>query len=304
MRELRGGGRRGGGHRFELLSGGVVATAVHADEEVLAGQACVGHRQQQLAGGDAPAALFDRLDHGVQGGGDAQHPVQLGHRGDARGSGQPGIGCPDPHRRAVSLPPRQTRIRRLLRYHRFGALPGRVLVVIANTIFPARRALPCHRRPGLLTDSGLRFDAVTVACQVTRDRVDSGGQDLPRLACFLRRSHLGFLAEETKRAYAKDYRLFFSFLYQREQYWDEADHEDVDDYESWRRRSVDNPHRIGGSKWARESAAFKLLYGWSAAVGHVDRSPVLTHTVRRRDGTVAEVANKQPKYVRHRTSSG
>ena len=128
--------------------------------------------------------------------------------------------------------------------------------------------------------------------------IDPAGRIDPRLAYFLRRSRFGFLAEETKRAYAKDYRLFFSFLHQREKYWDEADHEDIDDYESWRRRSVDNPRRIGGSKWARELAAFKLLYGWAAAVGHVDRSPVLTHTVRRRDGTVVEVANNQPKDVR------
>ncbi|MFD6394186.1 integrase [Nocardia sp. NPDC060259] len=46
------------------------------------------------------------------------------------------------------------------------------------------------------------------------------------------------------------------------------------------------------------AGAFKLLYGWAVAVGHIDRSPVLTHTVRRRDGTVAEVANNQPKDVR------
>ena len=37
---------------------------------------------------------------------------------------------------------------------------------------------------------------------------------------------------------------------------------------------------------------------WAAAVGHIERSPVLTHTVRRRDGTVVEVANNRPKDVR------
>ena len=128
--------------------------------------------------------------------------------------------------------------------------------------------------------------------------IDPAGRIDPRLAYFLRRSRFAFLAEETKHAYAKDYRLFFTFLHQREKYWDQADHEDIDDYESWRRRSEDNPRRIGGSKWARELAAFKLLYGWAVAVGHIDRSPVLTHTVRRRDGTVMEVANNRPKDVR------
>ena len=128
--------------------------------------------------------------------------------------------------------------------------------------------------------------------------IDPAGRIDPRLAYFLRRSRFAFLAEETKHAYAKDYRLFFTFLHQREKYWDQADHEDIDDYESWRRRSEDNPRRIGGSKWARELAAFKLLYGWAVAVGHIDRSPVLTHAVRRRDGTVMEVANNRPKDVR------
>ena len=128
--------------------------------------------------------------------------------------------------------------------------------------------------------------------------IDPAGRIDPRLAYFLRRSRFAFLAEETKHAYAKDYRLFFTFLYQREKYWDKTDHEDIDDYESWRRRSEDNPRRIGGSKWARELAAFKLLYGWAVAVGHIDRSPVLTHAVRRRDGTVMEVANNRPKDVR------
>jgi len=128
--------------------------------------------------------------------------------------------------------------------------------------------------------------------------IDPAGRIDPRLAYFLSRSRFAFLAEETRHAYAKDYRLFFSFVHQREKYWDQADHEDIDDYESWRRRSADNPRRIGGSKWARELAAFKLLYGWAAAAGHIGRSPVLTHTVRRRDGTVMEVADNRPKDVR------
>ncbi|MGX7733156.1 hypothetical protein ACWPOB_28350 [Rhodococcus sp. 2H158] len=61
----------------------------------------------------------------------------------------------------------------------------------------------------------------------------------------------GFLAEGTERAYAKDDRLFFGFLFRREKYWDETDYEGGYDDESWRRRSVDNSRRIGGSTWAR-----------------------------------------------------
>jgi len=120
----------------------------------------------------------------------------------------------------------------------------------------------------------------------------------PRLARFFTRSRFAFLAEGSQRSYVTDYRLFFTFLWKRGRYWDEADHDDVDDYETWRRRSPDNPSRIGGAKWARELAAFKLLYDWAVALAHVERSPVSTHTVRRRDGTTAEMATNQPKDVR------
>ncbi|MFF0281850.1 hypothetical protein ACFYSW_16210 [Rhodococcus aetherivorans] len=40
-------------------------------------------------------------------------------------------------------------------------------------------------------------------------------------------------------------------LYRREKYWEETDYEEIYDDELWRRRSVDNSRRIGGSTWAR-----------------------------------------------------
>jgi site-specific recombinase XerD len=120
----------------------------------------------------------------------------------------------------------------------------------------------------------------------------------PRIAEFFRRSKFSWLAEGSKQSYAKDYRLFFSFLWNRGKRWDEADSDDIDDYEARRRRSEDNPSRISGAKWARDLAAFKLLYGWMATKKHIPASPVLTHTVRGRDGETVEVADNQPKDVR------
>lgn len=120
----------------------------------------------------------------------------------------------------------------------------------------------------------------------------------PRIAEFFRRSRFAWLAEGSKESYAKDYRLFFTFLWKRGKRWDDADSDDIDDYEAWRRRSEDNPSRISGAKWARELAAFKLFYGWMAAKKHIPSSPVLTHTVRTRDGETVEVADNQPKDVR------
>jgi integrase len=120
-----------------------------------------------------------------------------------------------------------------------------------------------------------------------------------RLSRFFRRSRFSFLADGTQLAYVKDYRLFFSFLWAQGKYWDEADSDDIDDYEAWRRRSKDNPRTIGGCKWARELAAFKLLYEWAAAKGHITRSPVAVHQVCLRDGTTVEVADNQPRDLRY-----
>jgi len=43
------------------------------------------------------------------------------------------------------------------------------------------------------------------------------------LARFLARSRFTWLAEGTRAAHARDYRLFFSLLWQRGKYWHEAD---------------------------------------------------------------------------------
>ncbi|MGP3913027.1 hypothetical protein [Nonomuraea sp. 10N515B] len=119
--------------------------------------------------------------------------------------------------------------------------------------------------------------------------VDPTGRVDPLLARFFRRSRFARLAEGTKKAYVKDYRLFLTFLWGRGKAWLEADSDDIDDWEAWRRRSKDNPVRIGGSKWDRELAAFLLLYNWAVSNGHMAVSPITMHTVRARDGSTSEV---------------
>jgi site-specific recombinase XerD len=138
----------------------------------------------------------------------------------------------------------------------------------------------------------LGIDAGTPILIDPESRVD------PRLARFFSRSRFAFLAEGSRQSYVKDYRLFFTFLWRRGKYWDQALSEDVDDYEARRRRSRDNPRPIGGAKWGRELAAFKLLYAWALDKEHLARSPVAMHTVRRRDGTTAEVMDNRPTDVR------
>jgi site-specific recombinase XerD len=127
--------------------------------------------------------------------------------------------------------------------------------------------------------------------------IDPGFRIDPVLARFLSRSRFTWLADGTREAYAKDYRLFFSFLWQRGKYWHEADPDDLLDWESWRRRSQEGG-RIGGSKWQRELAALRLLYEWAEKKGHIARSPVLVHAVRLRDGGTAMAADQAPRDVR------
>jgi site-specific recombinase XerD len=120
----------------------------------------------------------------------------------------------------------------------------------------------------------------------------------PVLARFLAKSRFTWLAEETREAYVKDYRLFFSFLWQRGKYWHDADPDDLLDWESWRRRGPQLGLRISGSKWQRELAALRLLYEWAEKKGHIARSPVLVHAVRLRDRVTAMAAAQAPRDVR------
>jgi site-specific recombinase XerD len=120
-----------------------------------------------------------------------------------------------------------------------------------------------------------------------------------RLSTFFRRSRFTSRSTGTKETYAPDYRLFFTFLWQRGLNWDQATAEDLDDWEDWRRRGADNPRRIGGSRWGRELAALKLLYDWAAGSGIMAVSPVTTHLVRGRDGALVEVADLAPTDAKH-----
>ncbi len=120
----------------------------------------------------------------------------------------------------------------------------------------------------------------------------------PVLAGFLARSRFAWLADGTREAYAKDYRLFFSFLWQRGKYWHEADPDNLLDWESWRRRGQQPGRGIGGSKWQRELAALRLLYDWAEKKEHAVRSPVLVHAVRLRDGSTVMAADQASRDVR------
>ncbi|MFJ5817489.1 site-specific integrase [Streptomyces sp. NPDC093108] len=128
--------------------------------------------------------------------------------------------------------------------------------------------------------------------------IDPTGRSDPRLSEIFRHREFARKAQGTKETYAPDYRLFFTFLWQRGLGWDQATDDDLDDWEDWRRRAEGNPGRIGGAKWARELAALSLFYKIAKKLGYVSSSPVLTHTMTSPDGGTVEVADLAPTDVR------
>ncbi|WP_063271559.1 site-specific integrase [Amycolatopsis keratiniphila] len=115
---------------------------------------------------------------------------------------------------------------------------------------------------------------------------------------FFRRSRFATRARGTQESYVLDYRLLFTFLWQRDRNWDEIRAEDLEDYEYWRRRDRNNPGRIGGSKWGRELAAFRLLYDWAVSRHHMTGSPVVLRTKQLPDGSSIKVPELAPTDTR------
>src|SRR5437667_11070458 len=100
----------------------------------------------------------------------------------------------------------------------------------------------------------------------------------PRLSEFFRCPPFATRAQGTRESYVRDYRLLFTFLSQRGLGWDEITAVDLEDYEYWRRRDRNNPRQVGGAKWGRELAAFRLLYDWAVRRHHMAGSPVVLRT--------------------------
>lgn len=85
----------------------------------------------------------------------------------------------------------------------------------------------------------------------------------PGLLQFVLSGSFRFLERETKRNYATDIRPLLTFLSSRGVPWRRASRRDLADYRHWRCRAVENPQRVGGTKWNREVAAFTKLFRWA-----------------------------------------
>ncbi|MEU8712787.1 integrase [Streptomyces sp. NPDC048663] len=91
---------------------------------------------------------------------------------------------------------------------------------------------------------------------------------------------------ETKRNYGTDIRLLLNFLSSRDVPWRQATEQDLTDYRVWRCEALQNPERIGGSKWGREAAAFTKLYRWAAV------TPLPVDASRREDRAADSVSSR------------
>jgi hypothetical protein len=98
-----------------------------------------------------------------------------------------------------------------------------------------------------------------------------GAPDLDVLAYFFSPS-FGLLSEQSQLSYAKDLRLFLSFMEGQGRQWREASADDGLDYEFWRRRDERNPRRVSASKFAREWAACQRFYAWQERRGVLSSS--------------------------------
>ncbi|MFJ9005424.1 tyrosine-type recombinase/integrase [Streptomyces canus] len=128
--------------------------------------------------------------------------------------------------------------------------------------------------------------------------VDPTGRVDPRLSEIFRHRLFARKAPGTKETYAPDYRVFFTYLWERGLRWDEAVAADLEDWEDWRLRGEGNPEPVEGSTWAKNLAGLALLYKIAKKLGYVTESPVSTTSVAQADGSTVEVADLAPTDIR------
>lgn len=121
-----------------------------------------------------------------------------------------------------------------------------------------------------------------------------GGPDVDVLAFFASASYK-LLSEQTQLSYAKDLRIFLSFLESQGRTWRAASSSDLLDFEYWRRRDQDNEHRISGAKFSRELAACKKFFAWQHKRGVIASDPAVDDVA---SGAGAGARSLRPRDVR------
>ncbi len=99
------------------------------------------------------------------------------------------------------------------------------------------------------------------------------GSPDPDVLLFFASSSFRLLSEQSGVSYAKDLRLFLSFLESQSKSWREVSSVELLDYEYWRRRDPTNPRRVSGAKFSREAAACKKFLDWQRHRGNLHPNP-------------------------------
>lgn len=106
------------------------------------------------------------------------------------------------------------------------------------------------------------------------------------------------LAKDTQHSYASDLKIFLSFLERHGTDWRDASHDTWLDYEYWRRRDSRNPGLVGGSKFARESAACGHFFLWQVSRGTRGTSPIVPGRLDDGRPVEAEQTSLRPANIR------
>jgi len=99
----------------------------------------------------------------------------------------------------------------------------------------------------------------------------------PDVIAFFASSTFKLLSDQTQLSYAKDLRLFLSFLESQSKSWRDTTSSDLLDFEHWRRRDAVNPRRVSGAKFSRELAACKKFFDWQRQRGAIAANPTVFH---------------------------
>lgn len=104
------------------------------------------------------------------------------------------------------------------------------------------------------------------------------------VVAFFASSTFKLLSDQTQLSYAKDLRLFLSFLESQSKSWRDATCSDLLDFEHWRRRDALNPRRVSGAKFSRELAACKKFFDWQRQRGAIATDPTVFQSDSLPDG--------------------
>lgn len=124
------------------------------------------------------------------------------------------------------------------------------------------------------------------------------GRPDKRVIQYLNSASFRRLSQQTQLSYAKDLKIYFSYLVSQNKDWRDATDRDLENFEFWRRRDPSNEKRISGTKFSRELAAIVGFYKWQVSKGFLESSPVVVRSRRLRNGELVDKIALAPTNAR------